>query len=151
MKLSVGADMDAPLVHETLKQLKKHGHEVIYYGPKSKSSVPWPEVARQVAEDVASGRCKEGILFGWTGTGVSIVANKINGIRAALCGDAETAKSARVTNNANVLCLSIRATSEALAGEILTAWFSNHYQSTPNNDACQAEIRELEQSNNLKK
>lgn len=151
MKISLGTALDAPVIHETLKQLKKHGHDVTYYGPKSKASVPWPEVARRVAEDVASGRTAEGILFCWTGTGVCIAANKVNGVRAALCSDSETARGARLWNNANVLCLSIRSTSEALAGEILTAWFSNHYHPNPNDDACLAEIHELEQANFLKK
>ncbi len=77
---------------------------------------PWPEVARKVGEDVAEGRAEEGILFCWTGTGVSIAANKVAGVRAALCVDAETARGARLWNNANVLCLSMRLTSEIRAG-----------------------------------
>lgn len=63
------------------------------------------------------------MLFCWTGTGVSIAANKVPGVRAALCGDAETARSARAWNDANVLCLSLRTTTETLAKEILDAWF----------------------------
>ncbi|KKL75601.1 hypothetical protein LCGC14_2053280, partial [marine sediment metagenome] len=66
----------------------------------------------------------EGVLCCWTGTGVSIAANKVPGVRAALCGDAETARGARAWNDANLLCLSLRTTTEAVAGEILEAWFS---------------------------
>ncbi len=85
---------------------------------------PWPDVAAAVAECVASGGADEGVLFCWTGTGVSIAANKVPGIRAALCGDAETARGAKAWNQANVLCLSLRSTSETIAVEVLDAWFS---------------------------
>lgn len=86
--------------------------------------MPWPDVAQAVAERVATGTADFGVLFCWTGTGVSIAANKVPGVRAALCGDAETARGARAWNQANVLCLSLRATSEVVAKEILDAWFS---------------------------
>ena len=84
----------------------------------------WPDVAQAVAERVSSGQADEGILFCWTGTGVSIAANKLPGIRAALCSDAETARGARAWNQANVLCMSLRSTSETVAGEILESWFA---------------------------
>jgi ribose 5-phosphate isomerase B len=83
-----------------------------------------------VAERVAEGRSDEGVLFCWTGTGVSIAANKVPGIRAALCADAETARGARAWNQANVLCLSLRGTSETVAREILDAWFSAEADAT---------------------
>lgn len=94
------------------------------FGPLSGEAQSWPDVAAAVAECVASGGADEGVLFCWTGTGVSIAANKVPGIRAALCGDAETARGARAWNQANVLCLSLRATSERVAAEVLDAWFS---------------------------
>jgi len=81
-------------------------------------------VAKAVAERVAQGKSDEGVLFCWTGTGVSIAANKVPGIRAALCADAETARGARAWNQANVLCMSLAGTSEEVAGGILDAWFS---------------------------
>ncbi len=84
----------------------------------------WPAVASRVAEDVANGNCQQGVLLCWTGTGVSIAANKVAGIRAALCMDAETARGARLWNDANVLCMSLRMTSPQIASEILDAWFS---------------------------
>src|SRR5947208_9479715 len=93
-------------------------------GAPAGDASPWPDVAEAVAERVAEGRSDEGVLFCWTGTGVSIAANKIPGIRAALCGDAETARGARAWNDANVLCLSLRTTTPILAREILEAWLS---------------------------
>lgn len=83
----------------------------------------WPEVACAVGERVASGACDQGILFCWTGTGVSMAANKVPGVRAALCPDPETGRGARKWNDANVLCMSLRLTSETVAKEILDAWF----------------------------
>jgi ribose 5-phosphate isomerase B len=99
-----------------------------------------------VAEDVAAGRADEGILFCWTGTGVSIAANKVPGIRAALCVDAETARGARLWNNANVLCMSMRLTSEVAAGEIVDSWFEYAYEPNPTDDACLALVAEMDQA-----
>jgi ribose 5-phosphate isomerase B len=146
MKLSVGADERSHVVDGILKKLKDQGHEVVWYGPPGKGSVPWPEVARCVAEDVACGRSHEGVLFCWTGTGVSMAANKVRGIRAALCSDAETARGARLWNDANILCMSMRTTSEALADEIIKSWFETRYQPNPTDDACLAQIRALEEN-----
>ncbi len=95
-----------------------------FVGPLAGESYPWPDVARTVGEKVAAGESDQGVLFCWTGTGVSIAANKVAGVRAALCGDAETARGARAWNDANVLCLSLRATPQVIAGEILDAWFA---------------------------
>jgi ribose 5-phosphate isomerase B len=97
-----------------------------------------------VAEAVASGQADEGILFCWTGTGVSLAANKVPGIRAALCADAETARGARLWNDANVLCLSIRQMSEVMAIEIVERWFSTTYQPNKEDDACLAQIAAIE-------
>jgi ribose 5-phosphate isomerase B len=144
MILSVGADERKPIVDHILKHLKETGHEIVWYGPSGKASVPWPEVARCVAEDVARGNTAEGILFCWTGTGVSIAANKVPGVRAALCGDAETARGARLWNNANVLCLSLRTLSEAVAEEILRTWFETHYPHNLTDEACLAQIAAIE-------
>jgi ribose 5-phosphate isomerase B len=144
MKLSLGADERLYVVETTLQYLQKKGHEVTWYGPEIGRSQPWPEVARCVAEDVATGRVDEGILFCWTGTGVSIAANKVRGVRAALCADAETARGARLWNNANILCMSMRLTSDVMAKEILDAWFAHSYQPNPTDDACLAQIYNLD-------
>jgi ribose 5-phosphate isomerase B len=85
---------------------------------------PWPEVGRSVAEAVAQGRADVGVVMCWTGTGVSIAANKVPGVRAALCTDAETARGARRWNDANVLAMGLRLTTAALAGELVDAFVS---------------------------
>ena len=120
-------------------------------GRKPERLTPGPQVARQVAEDVAEGRSEEGILFCWTGTGVSIAANKVPGVRAALCFDAETARGARVWNNANVLCLSMRLTSEIMLEEILEAWFETEYEPTENDEACLLMIDQLDDLRNARR
>jgi len=129
MKISLGADGRLPVVEATLKYLEDQGHMITWYGPETREEgyVPYAEVARKVAADVAGGSAEDGILFCYTGTGVSIAANKVPGIRAALVADAYTAKGARAWNHANVLCLSMRMTSEELAREIIDAWFENKY------------------------
>ncbi len=144
MKYSIGADERLHVVDTVLEALTKRGVEITWYGPEKGATAPWPEIARRVAEDVAAGQAEEGILFCWTGTGVSLAANKVPGIRAALCTDAETARGARLWNNANVLCLSLRSTSEVIAKEILDAWFTTAYQPNPTDDACLAEIEQLD-------
>jgi ribose 5-phosphate isomerase B len=135
MKLAIGSDERTHLTEVVVDEIKKRGHEVILFGPLIDEIEYWPQVAREVAESVADGQANEGLLFCWTGTGVSLAANKVPGIRAALCADAETARGARLWNKANILCMSLRATSEVMAMEILDAWFSTEYQ--PNQeDEC---------------
>jgi ribose 5-phosphate isomerase B len=146
MKLAMGADERLHVVEVTLDWLAKHDHQVAWFGPDRGQTLLWPEVARRVAEAVVSGEAEEGILFCWTGTGVSIAANKVPGIRAALCVDAETARGARLWNNANVLCLSLRLTSEVLVKEILEAWFATAYRPDPTNDVCLRLVAEMERA-----
>ncbi len=144
MKIAVGADERLHVVDVALEHLKEKGYEVLWYGPEIGGTQSWPEVARRVALDVQSAEADEGILFCWTGTGVSIAANKFKGIRAALCDDAETARGARLWNNANVLCLSMRRTSAAVVKEILNMWFSTSYEPNETDDACLRMIDEME-------
>jgi len=144
MKLAVGADEKAPMAEAVLADLQRRGHEVIVFGPLTGEKMLWPTVARRVAETVARGEAEEGVLFCWTGTGVSLAANKVPGIRAALCADAETARGARLWNNANVLCLSLRHTAEPVSREILDAWFSNAYKPNPEDDEALRQVEELE-------
>ncbi len=106
-------------------ELQKMGHAVQCFGALVAEPAPWPKVALEVAEKVASGEFDQAVLFCWTGTGISLAANKVKGIRAALCHDAETAAGARKWNDANILCMGLRATSETVAKEMLQAWFSN--------------------------
>ena len=144
MKLAVGYDERTHVTDVVVEELRERGHEVTPFGPLEGKEQYWPDVARRVAEAVADGRAEEGILFCWTGTGVSLAANKVPGIRAALCADAETARGARLWNNANVLCLSLRLTSEVIAKEILDSWFSTDYRPNEVDDNCLRQIEHLE-------
>lgn len=144
MKISFGVDMRLNVVDKIFQILREQNHELMYYGPEKGDILPWPQIARQVAEDVAAGRSEEGILLCWTGTGVSIAANKVPGVRAALCFDAETARGARMWNDANVLCLSMRLTSEIMAEEILEKWFATKFVPNETDSACLAMVDELD-------
>ena len=144
MKLAVGSDERTHLTDGVVADLVKRGHAVELFGPLRGGSELWPAVAQAVAERVARGEADEGILFCWTGTGVSIAANKVPGIRAALAHDAETAKGARLWNRANVLCLSLRATSEVIAKEILDAWFATPLGTDVVDVQCVEKIGEIE-------
>jgi ribose 5-phosphate isomerase B len=144
MRIAVGSDELTAVTDAVLDDLRRRGHELMLRGPLAGTDDDWPQVASAVGEAVAAGDAEEGILFCWTGTGVSIAANKIPGIRAALCVDAETARGARRWNDANVLCLSLRRTSAAVAQEILEAWLSTQYEPNPSDDACLQALAELE-------
>jgi ribose 5-phosphate isomerase B len=126
MKIAIGSDERTHLTDFVIKELKDKGIELELYGPLNEEDIEWVDVAQKVAERVKEGSCDQGILFCWTGTGVSIVANKVPGIRAALCADAQTAEGARKWNDANVLALSLRMTSQIVAKEILEAWFGTN-------------------------
>jgi len=144
MKIAIGSDEKCHLTDHVVALVQEGGHAVALFGPLHAGPQDWPAVARQVAEAVASGAADEGILFCWTGTGVSLAANKVPGIRAALCDDAETARGARLWNNANILCLSIRRTSEVMAREILETWFSTHYLPNEGDDRCLRQVAALD-------
>jgi ribose 5-phosphate isomerase B len=129
MKIAVASDEKTYLTDFVIEDLKARGHELILFGPLIGEALPWTLVSEQLADAVANGEADEGVLFCYTGTGASIAANKVPGVRAALCGDAQTAQGARWWNNANVLVLSLRATSPEVAKEILDAWFSETVRS----------------------
>jgi ribose 5-phosphate isomerase B len=145
MKIAIGSDERTHLTDVIVEEVQKRGHEVELFGPLAGREQYWPAVAGAVAEQVAAGQADEAILFCWTGTGISLAANKVPGIRAALVHDAETAKGARLWNKANILCLSLRATPEVVAKEILDAWFETEYQPNEVDDECLAQIEALEQ------
>lgn len=144
MRIAVGADDRTPLTEAVLQDLKERGYELELFGHVADDPIYWPEVARQVGEAVAFGSADEAVLLCWTGTGISMAANKIPGIRAALCADGETAKGARLWNDANALCLSLRLTSIPVAREILDSWFSTQYQPNPEDDACLTQLKGIE-------
>ena len=126
MKIALGSDEANELTRFLIQELGKRGHSIVLRGPidPADPDVDWPLISSHVAGLVARGEVDEGIVRCWTGTRASIAANKVPGIRAALCHDAETARGARLWNHANVLALSLRATSLPIAKEILDAWFS---------------------------
>jgi len=119
------------------------GHEVSEHGALVQEYAPWPEVALEVAGKVAASEVDQAVLFCWTGTGISMAANKVRGVRAALCHDAETARGARLWNDVNILAMSLRATSEQVAKEMLEAWFSSQPSEDEEDLAC---IRFLEKA-----
>src|SRR4051795_11553708 len=132
VRISVSSDMDTPTAKALVEDLRKRGHDVTTHGALAGGERDdWAWASERAARDVAGGAADQAVVCCWTGTGASIAANKVHGIRAALCGDAETARGARKWNDANVLALSLRATSEPLVAEILDAWF----ESAPSDDA----------------
>lgn len=137
MKIAVGSDMDTDLTTFVVKVLQEKGYAVGLFGalvPGEPSD--WPAVGATLGTAVAKGDFDQGILFCWTGTGVSIAANKVKGIRAALCTDAETASGARKWNDANVLCMSLRLVSAPVATEILEAWLATEPSERSDDQAC---------------
>lgn len=125
MKVALGSDEKTPLTEAVTDDLRGRGHEVVLVGPPAGENLHWGEVGHKVGELVADGAADTAVLFCWTGTGASIAANKVSGVRAALCTDAATAAGARKWNDANVLVMSLRLSSPTVAGEMLDAWFSS--------------------------
>lgn len=124
MRVAFGSDDNYTIARFVADELKRRGHEVILLGALVTGKLyPWPRLGVEVAKLVVEGKADTGIVMCYTGTGVSIAANKVPGARAALCTDAKTARGARLWNDANVLALSARLLSEELAKEILDAWF----------------------------
>ena len=124
MKISVAADELTGVAGAVMEELQERGHELLPHGALSEDERDdWAWCSEAAARDVAEGRADQAVVCCWTGTGASMAANKVPGARAALCADAETARGARRWNDANVLALSLRATSPALLGEILDGWF----------------------------
>ncbi|MCX4904636.1 RpiB/LacA/LacB family sugar-phosphate isomerase [Streptomyces sp. NBC_00878] len=125
MRISVSSDMDEPVARALVEELRGRGHEVLVHGALSPGDDPqWAVCSEAAAREVAAGTADQAVVCCWTGTGASITANKVPGVRAALCADAYTAQGARQWNDANVLALSLRLTSEPLLKEILDAWFA---------------------------
>jgi ribose 5-phosphate isomerase B len=136
MRIAVAADERAGVAETLVEELRRRGHEPIPHGALNDSERDdWAWASEAAARDVAAGRADQAVVCCWTGTGASIAANKVSGIRAALCGDAATAEGARRWNDANVLALSLRVTSEAELDEILDAWFSASASAEPDDRA----------------
>jgi ribose 5-phosphate isomerase B len=136
MRIAIAADERTGVADDVVAELRARGHEALLHGaltgPEERDDWAW--CAEAAARDVAEGRAEQAVVCCWTGTGASIAANKVAGIRAALCADAATAAGARRWNDANVLALSLRTTSRAQLTEILDAWFA----AAPSEDAGDA-------------
>ena len=125
MRIAIAADEDAGVAGTVVEEVRRRGHEAVLHGALTEDERDdWAWASEAAARDVAAGRAEQGIVCCWTGTGASIAANKVPGVRAALCADAATADGARRWNDANVLAISLRTMSEAVLGEVLDAWFA---------------------------
>ncbi|MFF3906951.1 RpiB/LacA/LacB family sugar-phosphate isomerase [Streptomyces sp. NPDC001848] len=145
MRISVSSDMDEPVARGLVAELRARGHEVLTHGALSPGDDPqWAACSQAAARDVADGRSEQAVVCCWTGTGASIAANKVPGVRAALCTDAYTAEGARRWNDANVLALSLRLTSEPLLKEILDAWFAARPSEDPEDRENVARVGRLD-------
>ncbi|MBF6138288.1 RpiB/LacA/LacB family sugar-phosphate isomerase [Nocardia otitidiscaviarum] len=145
MRISVAADENTGVAAAVVEELQRRGHEVIAHGalaPEERDDWAWASEA--AARDVAEGRAEQGVVCCWTGTGASIAANKVAGVRAALCVDAYSADGARTWNDANVLALSLRLTSRAQLDEILDAWFAGAASADPGDRANIAHVDAIE-------
>jgi ribose 5-phosphate isomerase B len=145
MRIAVAADERTGVADAVVEELRRRGHEPLVHGALNDDERDdWAWCSEAAARDVAEGRAEQAIVCCWTGTGASIAANKVAGVRAALCADAQTAAGARRWNDANVLALSLRATSEAQLGEILDAWFAEQPSDEPDDRANVARLAEIE-------
>jgi ribose 5-phosphate isomerase B len=147
MRIAVAADERAGIAGAVVEELRRRGHEPIPHGALSNAERDdWAWASEAAARDVVEGRADQAVVCCWTGTGASIAANKVAGVRAALCGDGPTAAGARRWNDANVLALSLRATSEAELSEILDAWFEAAPSAEPDDRANVAHVDEIERT-----
>ena len=125
MRIAIAADENAGVAGTVVEEVRRRGHEAVLHGALTEDERDdWAWASEAAARDVAAGRAEQGIVCCWTGTGASIAANKVPGVRAALCADAATADGARRWNDANVLAISLRTMSAAVLGEVLDAWFA---------------------------
>ena len=126
--LAIGCDHGGyELKQEILKYLEKEGYEVKDFGCFSTAAVDYPEIGHDVAHAVADGVCEKGIIICGTGIGISIAANKVKGIRAALCGDCFSAEATRLHNDANILALGGRVTGPGLAVKIVDTFLHTEF------------------------
>src|SRR3954462_2001170 len=141
MRIAIAADEITGVAEAVVERIRARGHEPVLHGALSEAERDdWAWASEAAARDVVEGRADEGIVCCWTGTGASIAANKVSGVRAALCADAATAAGARRWNDANVLALSLRTTSQAELEEILDAWFAGAPSDEPDDRANVAHV-----------
>ena len=144
MRIALAADELTGVAAAIPEELRRRGHEPLLHGAYEPGERPdWAWASERAALDVAEGRAQQALVACWTGTGASMAANKVAGIRAALCVDAATAEGARRWNDANVLALSLRLTSSAALQEILDAWFATHSSTEAEDLANVAHLGEI--------
>jgi len=147
MQISVSADELTGVAGVLVDELERRGHHALAHGALNEAERDdWAWSSEAAAREVGEGRAQQGIVCCWTGTGASIAANKVPGVRAALCLDAATAAGARRWNDANVLAISLRSTSRAELSEILDAWFAGEPSAEPDDRANVAHLSELERA-----
>jgi ribose 5-phosphate isomerase B len=145
VRIAVAADERTGIAEQLVEELRRRGHEPLPHGALNDGERDdWAWASEAAARDVAEGRADQAVVCCWTGTGASIAANKVPGIRAALCADGPTAEGARKWNDANVLALSLRATSEAGLAEILDSWFEGEPSSEADDRANVEHLGEIE-------
>jgi ribose 5-phosphate isomerase B len=145
VRIAVAVDELTGVAEGLVEELRRRGHEPLLHGVYVRDERPdWAWASEAAARDVAEGRAEQAVVACWTGTGASIAANKVAGVRAALCGDAQTAAGARRWNDANVLALSLRLTSPAALAEILDAWFDAEASAERDDVENVAHLAELE-------
>src|SRR3954471_139316 len=145
MRIAVASDERTGVAEAVVEELEARGHEPILHGALADDERDdWAWASEAAARDVADGRADQAIVCCWTGTGASIAANKVAGVRAALCADATTADGARRWNDANVLALSLRTTSPAVLDELLDAWFAGAPSSESDDRANVDHLAEME-------
>lgn len=129
MKIAIGSDHRGVEQRKSIaKAIEAAGHTAVDRGTFSSESCDYPDIARDVAQEVSSGRCDGGVLLCGTGIGVSIAANKVSGIRAAVCCNVDMARLSRQHNNANVLCLSGEKHSETEYFELVDTWLNSEFE-----------------------
>ena len=127
--IAIGSDHGGyDLKVHIMKHLEERGLEYKDFGCYDENSVDYPDIAENVGNAVVSGECENGILICGTGIGISIAANKIKGVRAALCGDVYSAKMTKQHNNANIICMGGRVIGRELAMMIVDAWLSAEFE-----------------------
>lgn len=127
MRVAIGSDIKNSFTEFVARRVGEMGHATECFGALAGHELTWADVAIVVAEQVRDQRCQEGIVMCWTGTGVTLAANKVKSVRAALCKDAETARRARQWNFANLLAMAVGSTDREMARDILEAWFGTPY------------------------
>lgn len=135
MKIIIASDEETPLTDFVIDYLKARDHELFLFGDLLNKNGRWVNIGKEATQKVAGGEADQGILFCWSGTGITMAANRINGARAALCWSPEIAKLARKWDEANILVMALVDTSNETAEKILDSWFAGEFGEKGLNEA----------------